>query len=496
MGYESLIFLLVCYSILLPKRTTRHMIMVFAFLFISSMTVAQEKTQQIDSLLTVEFNELRYRGEFEKAANLCVDQIKTSREIGYDWGVAKGYKQISIALTALGQYQESLRYLALAQKMAITSKDHDLRVRVLSGVAINYLELKLNQKAIEKYDEAILQYKKYRLDDDRLLCVMYMNKSASFAPINIDSVLIYRHKAIKSNPTNPNPYINLAYFHMFKGNNLDSTEHYLRKVQNVMALNPPTKYQESVFLMTYGDFHKKKGNYKAALDYYGRALEISKAIKRVREIGLVYKRLYETYDLIGDSEKSLEYYQNYLEVNNNISEEKNEALNLALEQLLDEQESEYRMERRQFIWLLTVIIVILLALLYLLYRYFNKKRKEKLIEKDLAIQLKEQESNVLRKRLNDAFDEIVTLASENSPFFLARFQEVYPEICQKLLKINPNLVNTELKLCAMIWLNFSSKEIARFTFVQPKTVQVKKYRLRKKLGIPKNEDLYHWMSSI
>ncbi|MDF0717309.1 LuxR C-terminal-related transcriptional regulator [Muricauda sp. 334s03] len=470
--------------------------MAFVLLFFQFIGMAQENTGHIDSLLTVEFNALRQRGEFEKAANLCVDQIKASREIGYDQGVAKGYKQISIALTALGQYQESLRYLALAQNMAITSKNHDLRVRVLSGVANNYLELKLNQKAIEKYDEAILQYKKYRLDNDKLLCVMYMNKSASFAPINIDSVLIYRHKAIKSNPTNPNPYINLAYFYMFKGNNLDSTEHYLKKVQNVMALNPPTKYQESVFLMTYGDFHKKKGDYKAALNYYGQALEISKVIKRVREIGLLYNSISETYDLMGDSEKSSEFHQNYLEVNNSISEEKNRALNLALEQLLEEQESEYRMERRQFLFLITTGIVVLLVLIYLLYRYFDKKRKQKLIEKDLAIRLKEQESNALRERLNDAFNEIVALASENSPFFLARFQEVYPEVFQKLLKINPNLVNTELKLCAMIWFNFSSKEIARFTFVQPKTVQVKKYRLRKKLGIPKSEDLYHWMSSL
>ncbi|MCX2678357.1 LuxR C-terminal-related transcriptional regulator [Galbibacter sp. EGI 63066] len=144
------------------------------------------------------------------------------------------------------------------------------------------------------------------------------------------------------------------------------------------------------------------------------------------------------------------------------------------------------------------MVILCMMILFFVSIHYEKKRKESkrlILEKDMMIRQKEMESNELRKKLNAAFKEVVSLAKDNDPSFLARFQEVYPEVCTKLLTINPKLVNTELSLCAMIWLNFSSKEIAQYTFVQPKTVQIKKYRLRKKLGIPSDENLYSWIRS-
>ena len=106
------------------------------------------------------------------------------------------------------------------------------------------------------------------------------------------------------------------------------------------------------------------------------------------------------------------------------------------------------------------------------------------------------ESKKLKQKLNVAFDEVILLAKKNDSSFLVRFQEVYPNVCEKLLENNPKLVNTELTLCAMVWLNFSSKDIASYTHVQPKTVQTKKYRLRKKLNIPENINIYTWLKNL
>ena len=128
--------------------------------------------------------------------------------------------------------------------------------------------------------------------------------------------------------------------------------------------------------------------------------------------------------------------------------------------------------------------------------FFRRKKKRIIIEKEKLIKQNQLESYKLKQKLNEAFVEVVTLAKKNDPSFLIRFQEVYPKVCENLLKINHKLVNTELTLCAMIWLNFSSKDIANFTNIQPKTVQTKKYRLRKKLNIPENENIYTWIKRI
>ncbi|WJJ99630.1 helix-turn-helix transcriptional regulator [Elizabethkingia anophelis] len=48
----------------------------------------------------------------------------------------------------------------------------------------------------------------------------------------------------------------------------------------------------------------------------------------------------------------------------------------------------------------------------------------------------------------------------------------------------------------MIKLNFSSKEIANNTFIQHKSVQQKKHRLRKKLNVPTDQDLYVFFQDL
>ena len=112
------------------------------------------------------------------------------------------------------------------------------------------------------------------------------------------------------------------------------------------------------------------------------------------------------------------------------------------------------------------------------------------------LESKEDEVSELKLKLNHAFDEVVELARNNDPTFLPRFMEVYPEFTNNLLKEHPNLLPSELRLCAMVFLNFSSKEIAQYTFVTHRAVQTSKNRLRKKLGIPGDTDLYRYIKSF
>ncbi|WP_449398264.1 hypothetical protein [Chryseobacterium wanjuense] len=100
-------------------------------------------------------------------------------------------------------------------------------------------------------------------------------------------------------------------------------------------------------------------------------------------------------------------------------------------------------------------------------------------KKNKILNVKEQETKVLTQKLNVAFEEVIQLAKNNDPEFLARFQEVYPNFFPKLLQIEPQLQNSELKFCALLFLNFSTKDIASYTFVQPQSIQIRKNRLEK-----------------
>jgi DNA-binding CsgD family transcriptional regulator len=91
---------------------------------------------------------------------------------------------------------------------------------------------------------------------------------------------------------------------------------------------------------------------------------------------------------------------------------------------------------------------------------------------------------------------MIELARKNNTVFLPRFKEVYPEFTQNLLTQHPDLTNTELRLSALIFLNFASKEIADCMFITHRSVQTSKSRLRKKLGIPNEADLYQYFKSF
>lgn len=89
--------------------------------------------------------------------------------------------------------------------------------------------------------------------------------------------------------------------------------------------------------------------------------------------------------------------------------------------------------------------------------------------------------------------KVVNLAVQNDISFLSQFKETYPSFIKNLLQIQPDLNNGELKFCAYLLLNFSSKDIAEYTYVTHRAVQIRKNRLRKKLNIPSDTDLYIWI---
>ncbi|SHF38629.1 helix-turn-helix transcriptional regulator [Chryseobacterium sp. OV279] len=135
---------------------------------------------------------------------------------------------------------------------------------------------------------------------------------------------------------------------------------------------------------------------------------------------------------------------------------------------------------------LTAVLTVLSSFFYKNYMKVHTKINYLNIEKE-----------VFENRVKSvAVDDLIQLVKANDPSFLTRFESIYPSFVDKLLIMNPNLSNGDIVFCAMLKLNFSSKEIASFTFVQHKSIQQKKYRIRKKLQILSDQDLYLFFKKI
>ncbi len=77
--------------------------------------------------------------------------------------------------------------------------------------------------------------------------------------------------------------------------------------------------------------------------------------------------------------------------------------------------------------------------------------------------------------------------------FAVHFDHVHTNFLSNLKERYPNLSPSDLKLCAYLKLNLSSKEIAQLLNITPRAVEVSRYRLRKKLGLTPEINLFDFL---
>jgi PAS domain S-box-containing protein len=77
--------------------------------------------------------------------------------------------------------------------------------------------------------------------------------------------------------------------------------------------------------------------------------------------------------------------------------------------------------------------------------------------------------------------------------FETRFENVYESFYKTLNQLYPDLTPGEKKLCALLRLNLSSKDIAALTFQNSQSVDMARYRLRKKLNLNVEENLIDFL---
>ncbi len=81
--------------------------------------------------------------------------------------------------------------------------------------------------------------------------------------------------------------------------------------------------------------------------------------------------------------------------------------------------------------------------------------------------------------------------------FEIRFENVHTDFYKKLRKVASDLTPSELKLCAFLRLNMNSKEISALIHQSTKSIEVKRSRIRKKLGITNTDvNLVKYLSEL
>ncbi|WP_298778927.1 triple tyrosine motif-containing protein [uncultured Polaribacter sp.] len=103
---------------------------------------------------------------------------------------------------------------------------------------------------------------------------------------------------------------------------------------------------------------------------------------------------------------------------------------------------------------------------------------------------------------NDKVNKVIKIIDKNLKntddwkLFQEAFNNADKKFLKKIKSKHDNLTPNDLRLCAYLRLNLSSKEISPLLNISPRSVEVKRYRLRKKMNLPHDANLTTYILEI
>lgn len=92
--------------------------------------------------------------------------------------------------------------------------------------------------------------------------------------------------------------------------------------------------------------------------------------------------------------------------------------------------------------------------------------------------------------------EILEQKSKKLTVLSLRLIELEDNFLRRLKEDFPQLTQRDIRLCALIKLNFSSKEIAQLSGISVESIHTSRYRLRKKFNLPRKNSLTDFIVNI
>jgi len=328
-------------------------------------------------------------------------------------------------------------------------------------------------------------------------------------------------------------YNQLGHFMMHYRSEADSAVIYLSQAaQTFKELGDYANYVNVSNNLTCA--YLKKGQFQKAIRTGRHLLNIRKGEEYPQIYRKTYQYLSDSYDSIGDFRLAKKYLEKVCSIEISLFKtylnKEVTALTIKYNYELKEAElaeekykSNFRLTLFLGIFLITIILLIVAIVVNRLRKmvYLQKqtllKNKNVILQNSLMYNNKRLAVDTLRivqynQLLNETADKLcsveylkkselkayiqemiqeIRVSKKNEIWadFERSFKEVHIDFYKNLTKHFPNLSAKELRLCAFLKLNLTSKEISAINGTSPRTVDTARHRLRKKLNIDEGTDL-------
>lgn len=439
--------------------------------------------------------------------------ISVERQLSFHGFLAQGYDR-------LGNYKKCYTHLSAAVELAETTKDDEVISDQYHNYTLYFLRKNRNKEAKELVFQSVrrlknkpgLEEKLY--DSYALLGQIYSSLNQS------DSALYYatlaHNYALKTKNAESLVVTYATLGHIY--NDLKAypkSLNYLLKSAVIEEQQPGISSQGDIYHNIAVVYLQMK-NYRQVLVYLDKSNKRAHLEGDIYTLQLNYHDLGEAYIGLGDFERALEMKDSsllYYDSMNNMEQQK-ELLQLEVrfKTKLKEQENEVlKLEikrqhdlRRDMILFGVILILLLLGIVYILF-ISNRLKKSKVAEATAQIKNQKLEEELLHQRLhlltedinrknqliqsleadaNSATEEnlLSKVTLENDWLaFMTEFDKIHRGYLAELKHKFPELTTNNLRLAALVKLEFSNKEIANILCITENGVKKAKQRLKERL---------------
>lgn len=469
------------------------------FFLISSFFYSQHTEEELKNILF----DINFSTAGPKEIKKIDSLIEICKKNSYNDCVALGYLKIANIYNRNSDMKRSFYYTDKVEKENLINSHTDFEVIFYLHLQRSLLYQKLGERITalkqldEIYDETIKKDNAYFIYlinwqyagiyneiNKKELALKYYKKAYIYSKIYRENKgNRYRiDKNRLSNSYKTSAYLGGMYVEL---NKTDSAKIYIDEaLQNEKKIDEiGIRYITSLYAAKY---FKSIKDYSKTQYYLWKCKNIAHNYYKSENYQIaVAEELKSLYEGLGQKD-SISYYSNWLLEIKSLNREQNQTLNDSVDKQNELENKNQKKQTNELFFILSASVIVCIFFIFLFLYYYKKHKSKNLDKIDIPHQLPVEES---------LFKEIIQLAKENNSEFLPRFNEYCPRFSEELLKISP-LKMSEIRFCAYIYLNFSTKEIADYTFTSVRTVQTKKYNLRKKLNIPTDMDIYVWFSKL
>ncbi|MDW3208330.1 MAG: tetratricopeptide repeat protein [Reichenbachiella sp.] len=476
------------------------------------------------------------KGESEKAETLYLQSAQLFKQLGKDKfhffvknGLAGLMKKQDRYADALKIYEE---LLSLSQGFPISQGG---RYHSYNNIASIFIHLGRNQEALTYITRAIEEAK---LHDHPPIEGYRLASTIHYSLGNKDSANYYIRKCLRLAKERQIPsfiaasYFKLADYSEMDGN-IELATKYLRNgielIQNSQSVTEMFMAQNRL-----ADLYKSIGHVDSALIFYNKAFNTAERSKLQDLKRFIAEKLIKEYENLGKIDSAFKYLKQTVTMNQAAFDEKmaqqfaryNSDI-ATLEKEKDLQEAlveKVRAENHRIIAIISGV-----ALVSILGLIIFKSRKEHQIKnelhtaekKSLKIELDRNKQLLSSQTLsmihkNNGFAEIVeglkldnrsdtkikkiidvNMALEKDwNNFNLYFSQVHAGFFERLKSNHTNLTTYDIRLCALVKLGLTNKEISTLLNVKYESITMSKYRLKKKFELVGDEDVNSYIIGI